>query len=102
MSGYPTFLSAPRSRNRLISREVTELDAWRGARSVAQTLGSDVASELHSIETNVIARSVRRLLGFVQRLGPGSDSQHASTSGDNFAILERRARVKDLKLGMPR
>ena len=102
MSGYPTFLSAPRSRNRLMLIRASGTDAERGARSVAQTLGSDVASELHSIETNVIARSVSRLLGFVQCLGPGSDSQHASTSGDNFAILERRARVKDLKLGMPR
>ena len=102
MSGYLTFLSAPRPLNRLISREVAGPDAERGARSVAQTLGSDVASELHSIETNVIARSVSRLLGFVQCLGPGSDSQHASTSGDHFAILDRRARVEDLKLGMPR
>ena len=69
---------------------------------MAQTLGSDVASELHSIETNVIARSVSRLLGFVQRLGPGSNSQHASTSGDHFAILECRARMEYLKLGMSR
>jgi len=102
VSGYPTFLSAPRSRNRLIPREVAGLDAERGARSVAQPLGSDVASELHSIETNAIARSVSRLLGFVQRLRPGSYSEHASTSGDHFAILERRARVEDFKLGMPR
>ncbi len=102
MSGYPTFLSAPRSRNRLIPREVAGLDAERGARSVAQPLGSDVVSELHSIETNAIARSVSRLLSFVQRLGPGSDSQHASTSSDHFAILDRRARVEDLKLGMSR
>ena len=69
---------------------------------MAQTLGSDVAPELHSIETDAIARSVSRLLGFVQRLGPGCHSQHPSTSGDHFAILERRARVKDLKLGIPR
>ena len=69
---------------------------------MAQTLGSDVASELHSIEADAIACSVRRLLGFLQRLGPGSYSQHASTSGDHFAILDRRARVEDLKLGMSR
>ena len=69
---------------------------------MAQPLGSDVASELHSIETNAIARSVSRLLSVVQRLGPGSYSQHASPRGDHFAILERRARVEDFKLGMPR
>jgi len=74
VSGCLIFLSAPGSRNRLILREVAGPDAWRGVWSVAQTLGSDVASELHSIEADAIARCVGCLPGFVQCFGPGCDS----------------------------
>ena len=69
---------------------------------MAQPLGADVASELHSIEADAIARSVGRLPGFVQRFGPSCHSQYASASGDHFAILQRSARVKNLQVGMPR
>jgi hypothetical protein len=69
---------------------------------VAQPLGSDVASELHSIKADAIARGVGRLPGFVQRFGPSCHSQYASASGDHFAILSRRTRVENLKAWMPR
>lgn len=69
---------------------------------MTQPLGSDIASELHSIKADAITCSVGRLSGFVQRFGPSCYPQYASARGDHFAILERRACVEDLKSGMTR